>query len=198
MPVRLCGRLVHLRAVARRDWDAILAMRSDKAIREGIMADGPGETALQHEAFFASLPECGDRKIFAIADARTDDVLGVADLHEIRPAHLCAAFGLYTAQAGKARLNGVAVEAELLLLDYALGPLGLERVWGRVLSTNAHVVSMHQRFGFQVEGILRRHRRVGDTGVDVVIVGLLAEDYARARPAIVEVLERLAAREATP
>jgi RimJ/RimL family protein N-acetyltransferase len=192
------GRLVALRPVVARDLDAILAIRTDPAVREAIMAEGPPETPLQHEAFFASLAQRRDRQIFAIASAKTDAVLGVADLYEISPAHRRAGFGLYTGPSSTARLSGISVEAELLLLDYAMGSLGLERVWGRVLSTHAHVVSMHQRFGFQVEGVLRRHRRVGEAFVDVIMVGLLAGDYARARPAIAETLELLAAREAAP
>jgi RimJ/RimL family protein N-acetyltransferase len=187
------GRFANLRPVERRDLARILEIRADPAVRERIMADGPLETPEQHRAWFDGLGGRADQRVFTVAHPDTDEPLGVAGLYDIAPSQGVARWGFYLAD-GAARLSGVAVEAELLLLDHAFGALGLRRLWCSVLASNAQVVSLHRRFGFVVEGTLRQHRRTRGGDDDVVVLGLLRDEFATARIAVERTLAALAER----
>jgi RimJ/RimL family protein N-acetyltransferase len=59
--------------------------------------------------------------------------------------------------------------------------LGLEKLCCEVLASNDGVVKMHQRYGFQVDGVLRRHVIKNGERVDVVTMSLLRDDWAASR-----------------
>ena len=59
--------------------------------------------------------------------------------------------------------------------------LKLHKLYCEVLSFNTPVIKLHQKFGFQVEGIFREHHRVGDAFVDIYRLGLLATEWTAKR-----------------
>ena len=69
--------------------------------------------------------------------------------------------------------------------------MGLRKLWCEVLITNEAVWKLHQKFGFRQEALLRAHVVKAGHPVDVMGLGLLAEDWAAARPAMAERLQRL-------
>lgn len=60
---------------------------------------------------------------------------------------------------------------------YAFGALACNRVTARVLATNTNCIRLLERLGFVREGLLRR----AEHGNDVVVLGLLKEDYKRGK-----------------
>ncbi len=75
------------------------------------------------------------------------------------------------------RGQGLASEALGLLIDFACGELNLNRLWCRIISGNEPAVRLFSKAGFREEGVLRRHiRRSGDFR-DMLIFGLLREEY---------------------
>ena len=192
MTTMLGGRFVRLRPVQRRDLERIRSFRADPFLRAAILAEGPPETSEQHEAWFEGLGRSAEQRIFAIAAVATDEVVGACGLYQLRPDHGHAEWGFYLGDVST-RMSGAGVEAELALLDFAFEEEGLSRLWCRVLASQDRVVSMHRRFGFQVEGTLRRHFR-GPAGFeDVVLMGILRDEYTATRPAVASLLDRLAA-----
>ena len=75
------------------------------------------------------------------------------------------------------RGRGIASTAWRFLLRYAFEDLGVEKLCSEVLATNEAVVRMHQRFGFHMDGVLRRHVRRNDRRVDVVALSLLRDEW---------------------
>jgi RimJ/RimL family protein N-acetyltransferase len=79
------------------------------------------------------------------------------------------------------RGQGFASEALGLLLDFAFGELNLQRIWCRIISGNEPSVRLFTRAGFVQEGVLRRHvRRSGDFR-DMLVYGLLRDEYLAAK-----------------
>lgn len=60
---------------------------------------------------------------------------------------------------------------------YAFGALACNRVTARVVASNTACLRMLERVGFVREGVLRR----AEDGHDVVVMGLLKEDYQRGK-----------------
>ena len=184
------GRLVRLRHVREDDLEAIRHIRSDRDVREAILASPTPETPEQQRSWFEHLPTNADQLIFVIAAERDDRVLGVIGLYNISRHHGHAEWGFYLGAHGL-RNGGAAVEAELLLLDHAFGVEGLHRIYCRVLSTRPRTVSMHQRFGFAVEGMMPAHAATRRGFEDVIFMGIDAARYSKNRAAVAAVIQRL-------
>jgi len=63
------------------------------------------------------------------------------------------------------------------LLGHAFEDLRLRRVSTMADADNTRVIRLFERCGFEREGLLRRHRLRHGQPVDMVIVGILDEDY---------------------
>ena len=63
------------------------------------------------------------------------------------------------------------------LTDHALRAWELNRVEIGVASENRHSRAIPERLGFREEGTVRQAQRVGDRYLDLVVYGMLAEDW---------------------
>jgi RimJ/RimL family protein N-acetyltransferase len=77
------------------------------------------------------------------------------------------------------------------MIERAFKDFGLRKLWCEVLVANEAVWKLHQKFGFEQEALSRAHVVKAGQPVDVMGLGLLAEDWPRTRPAMVERLVRL-------
>jgi len=75
------------------------------------------------------------------------------------------------------RGQGFASEALQLLLDFAFGELNLQRIWCRIISGNDPSVRLFTRTGFVQEGVLRQHVRRSGAFRDMLVFGLLRDEY---------------------
>ena len=76
--------------------------------------------------------------------------------------------------------RGLATEAVRTALDFGFGPMNLHRVEADVDPANERSLRLLERLGFQREGLLRQRWFTFGTWKDTVLLGLLAEDIARA------------------
>lgn len=128
----------------------------------------------EHARWFARALEAPDRRDWVIeVDGRP---VGAAHLRDVDRRHGRASCGFYLADpALRGRRVGSSVEE--LVLRHAFLELGLRRVWCEVLATNRPGIRVHERAGFATEGVLRRHVVKQGEPVDVVVLGLLAEEW---------------------
>lgn len=73
--------------------------------------------------------------------------------------------------------NGIMTRGCRGLIDYAFHELGLNRVQIRCAPANRKSRAIPERLGFAEEGTVRQGERLGDRLVDLVIYGMLAEDW---------------------
>ncbi len=72
---------------------------------------------------------------------------------------------------------GLATEAVMLMLDYAFGELRLHRVTVRVAPDNEPSLHLFQKIGFVREGRMREVMRRRDGYRDLLLFGLLEDEY---------------------
>ena len=72
-------------------------------------------------------------------------------------------------------------EKTLMIVDRIQREQGLTKLWCEVLESNEAVWKLHERHGFVREARFRRHIVKDGVGVDVLGLGLLAEDWAGRR-----------------
>jgi len=75
------------------------------------------------------------------------------------------------------RRQGYASEAEFLLLDYAFHHLNLNKIWSDIFESNTAALKLHEKTGFQVEGVLRQHVFKDGRYVNMVLIGLLKREF---------------------
>lgn len=78
--------------------------------------------------------------------------------------------------------RGLVTRTVTAMLDYAFGPLGLERVGLEAVSDNTRSRNVAQRLGFTQEGTLREAAAFPHERRDRVVHGLLAREWRAAAP----------------
>lgn len=164
---------VTLRPLRADDEERLLDWRNRPEVARYMLSDHV-ISAAEHARWFAgAVAATSARYWIAELDGQPVGLFGLAD---ISAEHRRASWGFYVADPSL-RGRGVASAGWRFLLHYAFEQLGLEKVCSEVLATNDAVVRMHERFGFHVDGVLRRHIRKGDRRFDVVVLSLLREEW---------------------
>ncbi|WP_017904268.1 UDP-4-amino-4,6-dideoxy-N-acetyl-beta-L-altrosamine N-acetyltransferase [Pseudomonas asplenii] len=145
-------------------------------------------TEEEHLGWLDSLRGNDRQRVFVVI--RDGQVLGVVSLNAINTAQKTAdwAFYLDTALQGK----GLGSIVEFWMLDYAFNEAGLEKLNCEVLETNPSVIKMHQKFGFELEGVRRKNILKDGNRIDVILLGITKEEWSNKRPAVEPLIARLA------
>ena len=172
-PVELTTRRLVLSVPAAADIDAIFAACQDPDIQRFTTVPSPYQRtdAEDFVRLVAEWWESGTECTWAIrADGRLAGMIG---LHGVRDA--AAEIGYW--MAAPARGRGYLSEAAHAVLDFAFGPMRLQRVEWRAVTDNPASLRVAQKLGFRYEGLLRLGLGgIGGSQRDGHIAGLLATD----------------------
>lgn len=113
---------------------------------------------------------------FAIVDKEKDIHIGCCSLQNIdwisRTAEMARIIG-----EKEYRGIGIGTEVARLLLEYGFNSLNLNRVWVGNLSDNVSAIKSVDKLGFKVEGVLRSCVFKNNKYHDVIIRGILKDEY---------------------
>jgi UDP-4-amino-4,6-dideoxy-N-acetyl-beta-L-altrosamine N-acetyltransferase len=178
---------VDLRPLQPADKDRLYAWRNSPEVAAFMYTDHQ-ISPYEHARWFEGL--AGDPR----RDYRIIEVDGVAsgpaNFYDIDRVQGRASWAYYLADPS-VRGKGVGGYVEFLMIERAFNEMGLRKLWCEVLIGNEAVWKLHQKFGFQQEALFRAHVVKAGQPVDVMGLGLLAEDWTIVRPAMVERLVRL-------
>lgn len=174
----LQGDRVTLRALERADLPHLHAMSNNLDVELAGGGDPPMPQSLARvEADFDREAAQGgrDRGFFVIeADGQ---FIGLVVLHSFDDVAHTALLGI--AIGDKAYWGrGYGREAVGLILRYAFRYHNLERVWLRVHARNQRAIRAYQACGFIEEGRLRRHVWSDGAYDDLVMMGILRDEWA--------------------
>jgi RimJ/RimL family protein N-acetyltransferase len=100
----------------------------------------------------------------------------------LRPINLTfrnAVLGIFIGEK-KHRGRGFGGQALRAALRHAFGDLGLHRIYFEVLADNKPAIRLYEKVGFKTEGRLRHHVFKDGQFKDVLVMGMLADEYSRA------------------
>jgi UDP-4-amino-4,6-dideoxy-N-acetyl-beta-L-altrosamine N-acetyltransferase len=180
---------VHLRRLTEQDLDMILAWRNAPAVRQN-MYTSRLISLDEHRAWFERLHDDDSRQYFIFE--RDGVARGVVGFTQISRASRRASWAFYASPDAP---RGTGSLMEFCALEHAFSELALHRLDCEVLDFNLAVVRLHQTFGFKVEGTLRAHHFDGTRYCDVVLLGILEEEWDQQRGSI---RQRLRLKEVTP
>ena len=113
---------------------------------------------------------------YAITEpAGSDELIGTASLR-LYPRDRRAELGYWLAAAAWGR--GIATEAGRAVVGLGFRELGLARIYAQVLAGNRASMRVLDKLGMVNEGIKRRHVRKDHRLHDVVLYGLLRDEWA--------------------
>ncbi|UCZ86360.1 UDP-4-amino-4,6-dideoxy-N-acetyl-beta-L-altrosamine N-acetyltransferase [Pseudomonas sp. L5B5] len=141
----------------------------------------------EHQQWLASLKDNERQRVYvAIKDGQA---VGVVSLNAINALHRTADWALYLDERQQGK--GLGSIVEFWMLDHAFNEAGLEKLNCEVLETNAAVISMHQKFGFTLEGVRRKNVLKDGVRIDVALLGITKQEWASRRPALAPLIQRL-------
>lgn len=106
-------------------------------------------------------------------------IVGAVGCHPIDWLHCNCSIGYWLDEGLQGR--GVITRSVAALLDYLFDGIGLHRVTIQCGTGNHKSCAIPQRLGFTREGVLREAEWVNDRWVDLVVWGMLAEEWRAIR-----------------
>jgi RimJ/RimL family protein N-acetyltransferase len=113
---------------------------------------------------------------FAIHIRGEADPIGVVSLMNVSEANASAELSVIVGHR-EDRHHGYGAEAIAVLLDYAFGERGLNRVGLSVFEFNEDAILAYEKLGFRDEGRLRRALRRDDAFYDAILMSVLREEW---------------------
>lgn len=101
--------------------------------------------------------------------------------------HRRCEFGFYIGEKNY-QLSGMGSVMEFMALDMVFNKWEFNKVLNTLLPENKRVINMHKKFGFKQEGFLRKHNIKKRKYVDVVVQGILREEWLAVRDGIYDTL----------
>lgn len=172
----LKGRRVALTALVDDDRDALFEWISDRSTM--ILSSSYRPVSVEeHREWFRSVQRRDDTRIFAIRLLENGRLIGVCQVTAIHPVHRTADLQIRIGPPER-RHQGFGSEALELLLGFAFRDLNLHRVQLHVAATNAAAIAAYEKVGFVIEGTQREAAFIDGSYVDLVMMGLLAAEWA--------------------
>ena len=168
---------VTLRPIGLEDMTRILAWRNTPEVSAYMYTDHRISDA-EHARWFAGAMTDETKRYWVIE--LDGEPVGLANLYDIQAPQKRAYWAFYLAD-DRVRGKGVGSATERFVMRHVFEELNLDKLCCEVLASNDGVVKMHQRYGFQVDGVLRRHVIKAGERVDVVTMSLLREEWAASR-----------------
>lgn len=149
------------------DKDYIFLMRNDERISSFMYTKHVDKK--RHDAFIEGLKSDLYRRYWCVK--KGEQVLGVISLSRIDLAHLRAYIGLYKNPFFKGSVGDMLVSMlENVALEFGLHALFLE-----VLEDNARAISLYERHGYVLAGLLQDYVKEGNTYKNVLIYSKVME-----------------------
>jgi len=163
----------------------IRELRNQENVRKFMYTDHEISTE-EHANWIASLRGNKRQQVFAVV--RDGIAAGLVSLSAINEQQKHAEWAFYIDEAMQGA--GIGSIIEFKLLDYAFNEAGLEKLNCEVLATNQPVIRLHEKFGFVREGVRRKNVVKNGERIDVVLLGILKDEWIVAREKIKPVIER--------
>lgn len=165
---------------------AVRTLRNQEEVRK-FMYTSHEISPQEHQQWLVSLHGNPRQSVFVALHEGT--LAGVVSLSAINSAQKTADWAFYL--DAQLRGKGLGSLVEFWMLDHAFNEAGLEKLNCEVLELNTPVIKMHQKFGFQIEGV-RRHNIIKDgTRINVVLLGITKDEWQQQRPGMLPLITRL-------
>jgi RimJ/RimL family protein N-acetyltransferase len=174
------GKRVRLRGIEPNDWTAFMRFdehsahqRSGDVLHLPRSAEGYRVWAKEQAA---AKPE-GDCFQLAVEAIDSGELVGAVGSHEADPHAGRFMYGI--AIGADHQRKGYASEAAVLLLRFMFAERRYHKCEARIYAYNEASLALHRRLGFIEEGRLRDYAYLAGRHRDLVMMGMLADEFAQ-------------------
>jgi len=166
--------LVRLRARERTDLPILNPLFNDPDVLAGLSSVTFPQPLEGITAWYERSRAADDMATFVIERLEADGPIGVCGLESIEGRTRTAELGIWIAKPHWGR--GYGTDAVHTLSRFGIRFMNLRRVTLHVLATNAKAIRAYEKAGFTREGALRDAQFIDGRPVDLVVMGLLADE----------------------
>ena len=172
------GKRIRLRGIEPDDWTAFMRFAVDEE-RMGDLLNPPrsAESFRGWAKEQAASTSDGDCFGLAIESVETGKVVGAVGSHQADPRLGWFEYGVTI--GAEHRRKGYAAEAVVLLLRFMFAERRYHKCEARIFAHNEASLELHRRLGFVEEGRLRDHVFLAGHHHDLVMMGMLADEFAQ-------------------
>lgn len=176
--------MFELRPLRVSDLETILEWRNAPSVRKNMYTQDIISIE-QHRAWWSDVSLRDDKRYYICEEFGV--AVGVVAFTDINFKSCNASWAFYADPNAR---KGTGSSMELLALDHAFLDMKLHKLYCEVLSFNHGVISMHKKFGFNVEGTFVQQFKNENGYSDVVRLAIFQTDWAVKRSEIIQKLNR--------
>ena len=113
--------------------------------------------------------------------------VGVVYIKEFNRRDGTCSWGMYIGE--NMRNSGIGVLMNIHIIDHIVNYHRIRKIWGDIIESNPRVILMHKMFGFEEEGIFKKHIRRGTKYEDVIRIALFTSKWPAIRTKLVKLLK---------
>lgn len=165
-------RLYSLSQLTYENKDKVLQWRNQDRIRKNMYTDHIISEE-EHENWIKSVL-CNSSKAYLVSKYKDKDI-GLVYFYDIDLRNYICKWGFYVGEESSPQGSGFVIE--LLALEFAFENLKIRKLCCEVFLFNQTVIKQHKRFGFQEEGILKKHILKEEVYEDIVLMSLFSNEW---------------------
>ena len=166
------GERTRLRAFEERDIPRLNQMVWDPEVSQHLALAWPEPLAGTRE--FWERARAADDAVTLVIETLAGEVVGLCGLEGVDPRVRSAALGIWI---GRPYWNrGYGSDSVRTLCRFGFDEMNLQRIGLSVYETNPRGIRAYEKIGFEEEGRRRRSHFIGGRHIEVIAMGLLAED----------------------
>ncbi len=168
--------MIRFNTIHENDLETIMKWRSSPEVTKYMYTD-PTLTMDDQLKWFNERVKNNPHEKYWIINVDSKNI-GVVSIYNIDFNNQRASWAYYIGENGFSG-KGIGKQVELNILKYVFTKLKLNKLCCEVFSFNEKVIEIHQKYGSKIEGVLRQHIFKNGAFFDVVIMGVLREDWIR-------------------
>lgn len=169
-----------LRDIKKEELDLMLAWRNEPKIRNNMYTQHVISQE-EHYSWWACIQSRQDQVYFMYE--YKGQSCGIASFNNLDLTNKNSAWAFYSSPSAP---RGTGVRMEYLMLEQAFIKLNLHKLYCEVLSFNKPVISLHQKFGFEVEGVFREQHIIDGEYIDIHRLAMFKDQWEHNRTAQLE------------
>lgn len=171
------GEKVRLREYRREDLLLKVSYVNDTEVVHGLVADIPYPLTLhEEELWYEAISGTKDTYKFAIETLEDQQYIGGCSINDVDWKNSVATVGIFIGDKNY-RGKGYGADAMRVLLRFIFLQMNLNKIRLIVYSFNKSAITMYEKMGFKLEGILRQEIFRDGQYHDKLAMGILREDY---------------------
>lgn len=183
--IEVCSQLGALRAIDDTELELMLSWRNSPAIRENMYSMHEISLA-EHLSWWDHIIRSENHRYFMYEFQGKP--LGIVGFTGVDRGNQNSSWAFYASPDAP---KGTGSRMEILALDYAFNELRLHKLCCEVLAFNMPVIKMHEKFGFEIEGVFRDQYYRDGRFLDIYRLGLLASKWSEVRDDMIFKLRRI-------